>query len=22
MEAHPHRFGGLEFTVDHREIGH
>ncbi|OLC32180.1 MAG: hypothetical protein AUH31_01235 [Armatimonadetes bacterium 13_1_40CM_64_14] len=22
VEAHPHRFGGIEFTVDHREIGH
>lgn len=22
VEARPHRFGGIEFTVNHREIGH
>ena len=22
VESHPHRFGGVEFTIDHREIGH
>lgn len=22
VTAHPHRFGGTEFRVDHREIGH
>lgn len=22
VESHPHRFGGVEFTVNHREIGH
>lgn len=22
VESHPHRFGGVEFSVDHREIGH
>ncbi len=22
VTAHPHRFGGVEFRVDHREIGH
>jgi len=22
VEAHPHRFGGIEFRLHHREIGH
>ena len=22
VESHPHRFGGVEFTIDHREFGH
>ena len=22
VQSRPHRFGGIEFTVDHREIGH